>query len=191
MLATLRRFVLLVLRPSAEWAVIAAESTTVDQLLRRVILPFALLAPIASVIGMYFFDAQWDSTQGYVVPREQIFAAGATTFFAIVSSTFALAGIFVMIGPMYRSSRDYGAALKVAAYGALPVMIAGGTMLLPAMAAVGLLALGHTLYLFWVGARCVLCVRAGQAAEFVAISVLLLSACSVLAGAAASRVGLI
>ncbi|MBL0290412.1 MAG: YIP1 family protein [Betaproteobacteria bacterium] len=190
-MSTLRRFASLVLRPSAEWQAIAAEPITVDALLLRVILPFALLAPIATVIGMNVFDARWDPLQGYLVPPEQIFAAAATTFFAVIGSIFGLAAIFVLLAPMFGSSRDYRAALKVAAYGALPVMLAGGAMLLPAMVVVGMVALCHTLYLYWVGARCVLHVRADHLSEFVGISTLLLGAFSVLAGAAASSVGLI
>lgn len=190
-MSTLRRFASLVLRPSAEWQAIAAEPTTVDALLLRVILPYALLAPIATVIGMNVFDARWDPLQGYLVPPEQIFAAAATTFFAVIGSIFGLAAIFVLLAPMFGSSRDYRAALKVAAYGALPVMLAGGAMLLPAMVVVGMVALCHTLYLYWVGARCVLDVRADHLSEFVGISTLLLGAFSVLAGAAASSVGLI
>jgi hypothetical protein len=190
-LSILRRFVLLVVRPSAEWQVIAAEPTTIDALLRRVILPFSLLAPIATVTGMNVFDSTWSPLQGYLVPPEQIFSAGATTFFSMVGSVFALAAIFVLIAPLYGSSRDYRAALKVAAYGALPVMLAGATLLLPAMAIVGMVALCHTLYLYWVGARCVLNVRSDHLSEFVGISSVLLVAVSVIAGAAASSVGLI
>ena len=44
----LRRFVLLVLRPAAEWDVIAGERTSVDALIRRVVLPLSLGAPITS-----------------------------------------------------------------------------------------------------------------------------------------------
>ena len=80
---TLRRIVYLIFRPTAEWDRIAAETTSVDVLLRRYILPLAVLAPIATTIGMKTFDRDWDPVHGYLVPADQIFAAGATTFFAI------------------------------------------------------------------------------------------------------------
>jgi hypothetical protein len=92
---------------------------------------------------------------------------------------------------MYRSSRDYRAALAVAAWGALPLLLAGGTMLVPAMALVCLVALCHTLYLYWVGARRVLHVPRSQLSEFVAIALLLLAAASVIVGALASSIGLV
>jgi hypothetical protein len=188
---TLRRIVFLIVQPTAEWDVIAAETTTIDLLLRRYILPLSLLAPIATVIGMSTFDRSWDPLHGYLVPADQIFAAAATTFFASIASIFLLAAIFVTIAPMYGSSRDYVAALKVAAYGAIPVLVAGATLLLPVMAIVTMVALCHTLFLYWIGVRRVLAVRAGAQTEFVGISVVLLAAISVVVGAVISSLGFV
>ena len=67
---TLRRAARLILRPRAEWDRIARESTTVDELLRRYILPLAALAPIATTIGMRTFDRTWDPVHGYLVPPQ-------------------------------------------------------------------------------------------------------------------------
>ncbi len=187
---TLRRIVFLTFRPKSEWDLIAREQTSVDALLRRYILPLALLAPIATVIGMKTFDREWSPLHGYQVPSEAIFAAGAATYFATIGSIFALAAIFVIIAPMFGGSRDYVAALKVATYGAIPVMLAGATLLLPVMAIIGLVGLCHTVFLYWLGARCVLNVPSGAQAEFVGISMVLLTFASVIAGAAATAIGL-
>jgi hypothetical protein len=188
---TLRRIVCLIFRPKAEWELIAEERTSVDALLRGYILPLALLAPIATMIGMKLFDREWDPVHGYLVPAGEIFAAGAATFFAIVGSIFALAAIFFLIAPMFRSPRNFLAALKVATYGAIPVLLAGGTLLLPVMAVVGIVGLCHTLYLYWLGVHHVLKVPVGGGAEFVGISIVLLAFASVLAGAAGSAIGLL
>ena len=188
---TLRRIVYLVFRPKAEWDLIAEETTSVDALLRGYILPLALLAPIATMIGMKIFDREWDPLQGFLVPPDEIFAAGATTFFAIVASIFALAAIFALIAPMFGSARDYLAALKVATYGAIPVLLAGATLVIPAMAIVGMVGTCHTLFLYWLGVHRVLKVPAGGGAEFVGISIVLLAFVSVLAGAAGSAIGLL
>jgi len=188
---TLRRIVYLIFRPTAEWDLIAMEKTSVDLLLRRYILPLSLGAPVATVIGMNTFDRAWDPLHGYLVPPEQILAAGVTTFCAIVGSIFLLAAIFVLLAPMFGAPRDYLAALKVAAYGAIAVMLAGATLLLPVMAIVGLVGLCHTLFLYWLGARRVLQVSEGSQTEFVGIAMILLAAASVVVGALAGSVGLI
>ena len=186
----LHRIVGIVLRPKAEWELLAREESTVDDLLRRYILPLSLLAPIATMIGMKYFDVAWDEDLGYMVPPQEIFTAGATTLFATIVSVFALAGIFVLIAPMYGSSRDYRKALKVATYGAVPVMLAGATLVLPIMAIIGLAGLSHSLFVYWLGVKQVLNVRASHSSEFIGISMLMLIATSTLAGAAASAAGM-
>jgi Yip1 domain len=188
---TLRRIVYLVFRPKAEWDAIAGEQTSVDALLRRYILPLALLAPVATVIGMKTFDRDWDPVHGFLVPADKILAAGVTTYFATVGSILVLAAIFTLIAPMFGVVRDYLAALKVATYGAIPVLLTGATLFLPVMAIVTMVGVCHTLFLFWVGVRRVLHVPHGAAAEFVGISLVLLTFLSVLIGAAASAIGLL
>ena len=188
---TLRRIVYVRFRPKAEWELIAAEKASVDALLRGYILPLALLAPVATVIGMTLFGREWDPLHGYLVPSGEIFAAGATTYFGIVGSIFALAAIFFLIAPMFGSPRDFLAALKVATYGAIPVLLAGATLVLPAMAIVGMVGLCHTLFLFWLGAHQVLKVPPGGGAEYVGISMVLLAFVSVFAGAAGGAISLL
>lgn len=186
----LRRIVAIVLRPQDEWERIASERIGVDALIRRYIVPLSLLAPIATVIGMNTFDREWDPSAGYLVASDEIFSAGAATLFATIVSIFLLAAIFKLIAPMYGSSRDYAAALKVATFGAVPVLLAGAMLVMPVMVMVSAVALCHTLYLYWLGVGRVLNVSAGAKTEFVGISMVLLGGVSTLAGACASSVGL-
>ncbi len=76
---------------------------------------------------------------------------------------------------MFGAPRDYLASLKVATYGAIPVMLAGATLVLPVMAIVGVVGLCHTLFLYWLGVRRVLHVRRAAQTEFVGISMVLLA----------------
>ena len=186
---TLDRIVRIVFQPRKEWDLVASETTSVDALVYRYIVPLSLLAPIATSIGMRVFDSAWDYDRGYRVPAEQIFAAAATTLFASIASVFALAGIFVMLAPFYGSTRDYRVALQVATYGAIPVLLAGATLVIPVMAIVAIVGFVHTLYLYWLGAKQVLHVTRSEQAEFVGISVLILSVASTLAGALVSHLG--
>jgi len=191
LMETLRRIVYLIIRPTAEWDLIAGEKTSVDALLRHYILPLALFAPVATVIGMKTFDRTWDPVHGYSVPADQILAAGTATYFTTIGSIFVLAAIFFAIAPMFGARRDYLAALKVATYGAIPVMLAGATLLLPAMAIVAIVGVCHSLFLLWIGVHRVLNVPSGAQAEFVGISIVLLAFMSVLVGAAAGAIGLL
>jgi Yip1 domain len=185
-----RRIYLLIFYPRAEWDEIAREAIGVDVLIRNYILPLSLIAPIATVIGMRTFDATWDSAAGYQVPAGEIYAAGATTLLGTIASIFVLAAIFRLIAPMYGSSRDYNAALKVATFGAIPVLLAGATLVVPVLVIVSVAALCHTIYLYWLGVRHVLGVAPGAQAEFVGISLTMLGGASALLGAFASSIGL-
>jgi Yip1 domain len=186
---TLERIVGIVFRPRREWDRIAAEDTSVDVLVRRYIVPLSLLAPIATGIGMHVFDRAWDPDGGYRVPPGDIFAAAATTLFASIASVFALAGIFVLLSRFYGSTREYRVALKVATYGAVPLLLAGATLVLPVMALVAVVALVHSLYLYGLGAKQVLQVKRNEQAEFVGIAMLLLSVASTFIGALVSHLG--
>ena len=92
---------------------------------------------------------------------------------------------------MFGVARDYVAALKVATYGAIPVMLAGATLLVPVMAIVTMVGLCHTLFLS--GSACGACCmsRAAPRRSSSGISLVLLAFLSVLVGAAASAIGLI
>ena len=186
----LRRITYLVFRPAAEWERIAAERTSVDELLRRYILPLAALAPIATFIGMKVFDRAWDPDQGYLVPADQIFSAAATTFFATIASIFALAAIMVLIAPMYRRRPDFLSALKVSAHGASPLLLSGVVLVLPVMVVVSMVALCYTLFLYRIGVTQVLEIR-DDPFEFIGISLLLLTFVSIMGGMIAASAGLI
>ncbi len=185
----LRRIAGLVFRPQREWERIAAEEASVDILIRHYVVPLALLGPIATTIGMRWFDRAWDADRGYRVPAGEIFAAAATTFFTSIFLVFALAAIFVLIAPMYGSTRNYRRAFTVATYGAVPVLLAGATLVLPVMAIVSVVAFLHTLYLYWLGAKRVLQVTRNEQAEFVGISMLLSSMVATLFGAIVGSLG--
>ncbi|MFO1281722.1 MAG: Yip1 family protein [Burkholderiales bacterium] len=190
MSGVVHRVVSLFVHPDEAWEEIAREPASIDALTARYIVPFALLAPIATVVGMRVFDATWDPARGYRVPPEAIYAAGATTLFATIVSIFLLAAIFWLIAPMYGVGRDYPSALKVATYGAVPVLLAGATLFIPVMVMVSVVALCHTLYLYWLGVGRVLNVRPDEQTEFVGIALTLLGGVSTLAGAAVSSIGL-
>ena len=157
------------------------------------ITPLEAMACATPVIGARVGGVKYsvlDGETGYLVPPDQIFAAGATTLFGTIVSIFVLAGIFKLIAPMYDSSPSYVDALKVATFGAIPVLLAGATLFIPAMVIVSGVGLCHSLFLYWVGVGRVLAVSTGSKSEFIGISMTLLGGLSTLIGAMASSVGM-
>jgi hypothetical protein len=98
---------------------------------------------------------------------------------------------FVAVDAMSRAAQIISYEIPQILAVAIPVMLAGATLLLPAMAIVAMVGMCHTLFLLWLGVRRVLNVPRGAQAEFVGISLVLLTFVSVLIGAAASAIGLL
>ncbi len=185
-----RRIAGLILRPAEEWEAIARRPVPVEQLIAGYLLPLSLLPPGATLIGMRFFDASWDAKHGYLVRPDQIVPAVLVTLAASVATVFVLAAIFWSIAPMYRARRNYLAALNVAILGTVPVWVSGVALVLPSLVLVSMVALCHTLFLYFLGAGQLLGVERDSRADFIGVSLVLLAMVSTLLGAVASRLGL-
>lgn len=185
-----RRLLSLAMHPRAEWRRIRDEDSSVDALLRSVIIPMAVPAPVATYIGMKHFDAAWDIDHGYQVAAGDVFATASLTFFASIASIFLLAAIFCIIGPMYRVRPTYLSGLKVASYGATPLLLSGAALVMPDLVVVAMVALCHTLYLYYVGVGTVLGIESDRE-EFICIAAVMLGLASMLAGALIASIGML
>ena len=145
----------IVLKPSVEWPVIAAESTSTAKLYTGYVMPLAAIGPIASIIGM--------SLVGISVPflgtiRTPILSS---VMYAIVAFVMALVGIFVL-----------AQALKVAAYAYTPAWLAGILSLLPMLSMLILIAALYGLYLLYLGLPILMKAPKEKAAGYTAVVVL-------------------
>lgn len=182
---------LLLKDPAAGWGAVAARRISVSALFTRMILPASLLSALAATLGTAVFNREWDVNFGYDTRAENAFAVGAATLLLLVSYTFVLAWVFTHMGKVYRSSGSYADALKVVAFGTLPVWVVGAFMFFMPMALVGMAAFVYTCLLYSIGAGVVLGVKEGETAEFVAISLLVATIIMTVFGMAASAVGLV
>jgi hypothetical protein len=83
---------------------------------------------------------------------------------------------------MYGVRRDFAGAFRVAAFGLTPVWLAGALLVKPTLLLVVLVAVLHTCLVLHAGLRAVLGVRPGDAAEYVAVSLLITAAASTIVG---------
>jgi|GEM_PF-2648235 len=80
----------LLFSPGTEFDRIAAEPTSVVGLVRRFLVPLALLTPIATIVGMNSFDVAWNVDHGYRIPKERILNTGVANFaFEIITVMMA------------------------------------------------------------------------------------------------------
>jgi hypothetical protein len=180
-----------IFHPGTEWAVIARETGGAVALCARYLLPLALLAPIASVIGMTVFDYSWDQNKGFRIPRENILAVGLANYFFAVFTVLLIAAVFFMMTRVVDGQRDAMASLKVAVYGAIPLMLSGGVLFMPVNVVICLIAMMHTLALYYSGVQTVMKIKQTEAAMFVGVSMVIVFFASTLLGALASSLGMI
>lgn len=181
----------LLFSPGAEFDRIAAAPTTVVVLVRRFLVPLALLTPIATIVGMNSFDVAWDVEHGYRIPKERIFNTGVANFaFEII--TVMMAGlIFYFMTRVDHHDRSFVRAMNVAVYGAVPLLISGALLFVPMNVTVCMLAMVHTFVLYWIGVQKVMDIHPLNASLFVALSMTVLFGASTLLGALVSMIGVL
>lgn len=180
-----------IFHPGTEWAVIARESGSAVALCARYLLPLALLAPIATVIGMNVFDYSWDQNKGFRIPHENILAVGLGNYFFAVLTVLLIAAVFFGMTRLVDGHRDWMASLKVAVYGAIPLMLSGVVLFMPVNVVICLIAMMHTLALYHSGVQTVMKVKQTEAAMFVGVSMVIVFFASTLLGALASSLGML
>jgi hypothetical protein len=186
-----RRILDILRRPSAAWQAIAAEPATVGALALRYIVPLCLVPSIAIAIGIAWFGSNSVPLHGYSLSSASALATGVRDFVFLVLTLFLLAlifHVFCRIGES-RSKLPYVEALKVATFGAVPVLLAGAVLVLPALVVVTIVAGLHSLVLLNQGLRAVMGVSASESPMLLAMSMVVLTLASMALGGIAAALG--
>ncbi len=141
----------ILLSPSTEWPLIAAEPTTAGSIYMGYVLPLALIGVIAGFIGSVLI--------GVAVPFIGAVRTGIVVglFSAIIKLLFAFVGVWLLswlidvLAPTFSGQRDSLRALKVAAYSYTPAWVAGIFYIIPVLGIVAALAGLYGLYLLYLG----------------------------------------
>ncbi len=132
----------ILLRPSAEWMVIAAEPATVQGLFTRYAMILAAIGPAASIVGAALF-------MGWAMPF--------TILAALVGYVLSLIGVFVIsliidaLAPSFGGMKDRVQAAKTAVYAWTAVWVAAVFNVIPMLGWLGGLLGLYSLYLLYLG----------------------------------------
>jgi hypothetical protein len=116
----------IILKPKAEWAVIDAEPATVNGILTSYVMILAAIGPICSIIGTSVIGVY-----GFKFPFEYSIASAVLAYILAIAGVYIAALIIDALAPSFGAAKDNVRAMKVAAYAATPVFIAGVFQLLP------------------------------------------------------------
>lgn len=142
----------ILLSPREEWAIIAAEPTSVSQLYTGYVMPLSALAAVMSFVRMSLIGVSLPFGGAIRTPM----VAGLT--YALVTFGFGLLGLFLVgliinaLAPTFSGQRNQRQALKTAAYAFTPAWLSTVLGLLPGLATLLQLLAGiYGIYLLYLG----------------------------------------
>lgn len=137
----------ILLSPSSEWPVVAAESTSAGAIYLGYVAPLVAIGVVATLIG--------HSVIGFPILGRVGIVAGLAP--AILSFLLSFLGVFLiafivdLLAPSFGGQRDSLAALKVTVYSFTPGWVAGVLNLIPPLGILGIIAAFYGLYLLYLG----------------------------------------
>jgi hypothetical protein len=170
------RIIRIVVSPRDEWQRIAGERW--HAALTHVLL-LSLLPAFAAFVNMR-------NSELPLPPHAVLF-----TYFSSALGVLAVAGAFWLLARMFSPKATAQGCINVAAYGATPLFIASALLVVPVLVIVCVVSLLHVFYLYYLGAQQLLGVPERDAAQFVAIALVVAIVASTLGGGAAGALGLL
>lgn len=179
--------------PDREWVAIGLERRSAGRILFAYLAPLALLGPISSACGM-LMRAGAASADRDAALRLALLSAGGG-FIASLLGVVITACVIYLVTPLYRAPRDFSAAFRLVAYAGTPAWLAGIVLIVPLqdfplLIVALLVALMHTLYVFYLGLHRIVKVSLPEAAECAAIVALASLLLTTVVGYAGGSIGL-
>lgn len=136
--------------PTTEWPVIAAETTPTATLITGYVLPLAAVSAVATFIGQTLIGMSFMGTT-YRTPIVTGIAMAIWGMVMAVAGVFICGYIINAFAPTFGATKSDTQALKVAAYSFTPVWVAGVLNILPPLAPLGIIGALYALYLLYLG----------------------------------------
>jgi hypothetical protein len=174
--------------PVPEWARIAAEPATANELITGYAAPLAAVPAFSGFIGR--------TLVGMPVPFMGTFriGIGRGLVMAILSWVFALIGVYVAamvvekLAPQFRSRGDLVQAMKLVVFAYTPVWVAGVLTIFPPLGILMIIAAFYSIYLFYLGLPIVMGTPQESVIPYMAVAALVIIVISVVLGACATAI---
>jgi hypothetical protein len=137
----------ILISPSTEWPVVAAERSAVSDIYLGYVAPLVAIGVIATFLGHSMIG----------LPLLGAVGVGAGLAHAIISFALSFLGVLLiawivdLLAPTFGGQRDSLAALKVTAYSFTPGWVAGVLNLIPMLGILAIIAALYGLYLLYLG----------------------------------------
>jgi len=174
------------LHPTSQWEVIAAEPASTAALYTQVIMPLAAIGPIATLIGWSVFGVSVPFAGTYRVPLGANLGSAVVRYVLGLVAVFALALIIDGLAPSFGGQKSQVQALKVAAFSSTAAWLAGIFGLIPSLSMLGIVGV-YSLYLLYAGLPIVMKTPPDQALGYAVMVIVSAVVMFVVIGVVASR----
>ncbi len=188
----LRRAFRLSVSPGEEWRAVGGEAPDARAVLTRFVAPLSCLPVLWWTLNRLLIPGSGaDGGDGPAPDVAAAIGAGLTLYASILLSVCLLAASIWLLAPLFDRPRDWPRAFAVAAYSSSPLLLGSVLLVLPDLAYLLLLAAFQSAYLLYGGLHIVFGAREDRAAEYVALSTMLLILASTLLGGLGSALGVL
>jgi hypothetical protein len=158
----------ILLKPKETWPVIEAETADVASIYKQYLILLAAIPAVAAFIGLSVIGI---GGFGFSmrVPLLYGLAHMVTSYVLSLAAVFALALIADALAPNFGGTRSQIQALKLVAYGCTAGFVGGLAQLIPMLGILGLIALGYSIYLIYLGAPLLMKVPADKSVGYTAV----------------------
>jgi len=171
----------ILLQPAQTWPVIDAEPATVQSVYKDWLVVMAAIPAVCGFVGMSLVGVGMFGI-GYRVPIGGGLVAMVTGYLLSLIAAYVMALIVDALAPTFGGTKNQVGALKVVAYGATAVYVAGLFKLLPALGVLGILAACYSVYLMYLGLPVVMKCPQDKAPGYTAVVVVLYVVVAIVVG---------
>ena len=174
----------ILMKPAAEWAVIANEPASVGDIFTKYAVPLAAIPLIATILftGALGFGAS--AMGGMALGLTAVAAMAAIGYIIGLVVLYLMALIVNAVSPSFNGKSDMVQATKLMAYASTPTWVVGAVSWIPIIGwLLGFAAIAYVVYLIYLGLRPVMGVPQEKVAGFTVVIVLVYIVLSVVLSA--------
>jgi hypothetical protein len=172
----------MLLQPAQTWPVIDAEPATVQSIYKDWLVVMAAIPAVCGFVGISLVGVGVFGF-GYRMPIVGGLVAMVFGYVLSLVAAYVMALIVDALAPSFGGTRNQVGALKVVAYGATAVYVAGLLKVLPMLGMLGILAACYSVYLMYLGLPVVMKCPRDKAPGYTAVVVIVYVVVAVVVGA--------
>ena len=175
----------LILQPAQEWAAIAAEPHTVQDLYTHYVMILAAIPAVCmfiglSLVGVGVFGATYRMPIAYGVTNLVV------GYVLSLGSVYVFALIIDALAPTFGGQKNFMQALKVAAFAPTAAWLAGIFHIIPSLSIIGTLLSLYSLYLLYLGLPALMKAPEDKAIPYIVVVIIAAIVLAVVIGAVVS-----